>query len=75
MNQKEINNLRSNLSTKAAHIIKNKYLDEFQEVYYGLLREHGLKPSGKADHFQKLFEENRRLKNLLKEKGEQSDNT
>jgi hypothetical protein len=68
MNQNEINKLRSNLSTKAAHIIKNRYLDEFQEVYYTLLREHGLEPSTKAGHFQKLFEENRRLKQLLKEK-------
>ena len=67
MNQNEINRLRSNLSTKAAHVIKNRYLDEFQEVYYNLLREHGLEPSGKADHFQKLFEENRRLKSLLKD--------
>jgi hypothetical protein len=65
----KIARLRSNLATKAAHTIKNKYLDEFQEVYYGLLNKHGLQPTSKTMHMQKLAEENKKLKELLKQQG------
>ncbi len=44
----KITRLRSNLATRAAHTIKNKYIDEYQEVYYSLLEEYGLAPSTKV---------------------------
>jgi len=62
----KISRLRSSLATKAAHTIKNKYIDEYQEVYYSLLHEHGLAPSTKVKHMQVLWEENRKLKEVLK---------
>ena len=65
----KISRLRSNLATRAAHTIKNKYIDEYQEVYYSLLDEYGLAPSTKVKHMQVLWNENKKLKELLKEKG------
>jgi hypothetical protein len=65
----KISRLRSNLATRAAHTIKNKYIDEYQEVYYSLLDEYGLAPSTKVKHMQVLWKENKKLKELLKEKG------
>jgi hypothetical protein len=53
----KITRLRSTLATRAAHTIKNKYIDEYQEVYYSLLEEHGLAPSTKVKHMQVLWHE------------------
>lgn len=64
----KINRLRSNLATRAAHTIKNKYIDEYQEVYYSLLEEYGLAPSTKVKHMQVLWQENKKLKELLKQR-------
>ena len=63
----KISRLRSNLATRAAHTIKNKYIDEYQEVYYSLLDEYGLAPSTKVKHMQVLWNENKKLKELLKQ--------
>lgn len=63
----KISRLRSNLATRAAHTIKNKYIDEYQEVYYSLLDEYGLAPSTKVKHMQVLWDENKKLKQMLKE--------
>ncbi len=64
----KISRLRSNLATRAAHTIKNKYIDEYQEVYYSLLDEYGLAPSTKVRHMQVLWNENKKylqnIKNL-----------
>jgi hypothetical protein len=62
----KITRLRSTLATRAAHTIKNKYIDEYQEVYYSLLEEYGLAPSTKVKHMQVLWQENKRLKEVLK---------
>lgn len=62
----KISRLRSKLAMQAAYVIKNKYIDEYQEVYYSLLHDHGLTPSAKVKHMQVLWEENRRLKEVLK---------
>jgi hypothetical protein len=64
----KITRLRSNLATRAAHTIKNKYIDEYQEVYYSLLEEYGLAPSTKVKHMQVLWQENKKLKELLKQR-------
>ena len=63
----KISRLRSSLATRAAHTIKNKYIDEYQEVYYSLLDEYGLAPSTKVKHMQVLWDENKKLKQMLKE--------
>jgi hypothetical protein len=63
----KITRLRSNLATRAAHTIKNKYIDEYQEVYYSLLDEYGLAPSTKVKHMQVLWNENKKLKQMLKQ--------
>jgi hypothetical protein len=63
----KISRLRSNLATRAAHTIKNKYIDEYQEVYYSLLDEYGLAPSTKVKHMQVLWNENKKLKQMLKQ--------
>jgi hypothetical protein len=64
----KITRLRSNLATRAAHTIKNKYIDEYQDVYYSLLEEYGLAPSTKVKHMQVLWQENKKLKELLKQR-------
>ena len=64
----KIAKLRCSLATKAAQTIKNRYIDEYQEVYWGLLREHGLQPTSNTNHIQMLSAENRRLKEILKQK-------
>jgi hypothetical protein len=61
------NKLRCSLSTKASNVIKNRYFDEYQEVYWKLLREHGLQPTNNSNHMLLLTEENRKLKGMLKE--------
>ena len=60
------NKLRCSLSQKASHVIKNRYFDEYQEVYWKLLREHGLQPTNNSNHMLLLTEENKRLKEVLK---------
>ena len=65
----KIAKLRCSLATKASQVIKNRHIDEYQEVYYSLLEEYGLAPSTKVKHMQVLWNENKKLKELLKEKG------
>ena len=62
----KIARLRCSLATKASHIIKNRYVTEYQEVYWNLLREHGLQPTTNSNHMVLLHEENRKLKEVLK---------
>jgi hypothetical protein len=59
------NKLRCSLSTRASNVIKNRYFDEYQEVYWKLLREHGLKPTNNSNHMLSLTEENRKLKEKI----------
>ena len=63
---RKIAKLRSSLATKASQVIKNRYINEYQEVYWGLLRDHGLQPTTNRSHMLLLHEENRRLKEVLK---------
>jgi hypothetical protein len=65
----KIAKLRCSLATKASQVIKNRHINEYQEVYWGLLREHGLQPTTNSNHMVLLVEENRRLKELLMELG------
>ena len=62
----KIAKLRCNLATKAAQVIKNRYINEYQEVYWGLLRDHGLQPTTSRSHMLLLHEENKKLKEILK---------
>ena len=62
----KIAKLRCSLATKASHIIKNRYVTEYQDVYWDLLREHGLQPTTNSNHMVLLHEENKRLKEVLK---------
>ena len=67
----KIARLRSDLATRALHAVKAKYMDEYQEIYYGLLAENGLQPTTKTMHMHILWEENKKLKELLKQQGTQ----
>jgi hypothetical protein len=62
----KIAKLRCSLATKASQVIKNRYINEYQEVYWGLLRDHGLQPTTNSNHMVLLVEENRRLKEVLR---------
>ena len=62
----KIGKLRNDLATRALHVVKAKYMDEYQEVYYGLLAEHGLQPTNRTMHMHILWQENKRLKEVLK---------
>ena len=62
---KKIAKLRCSLATKAAQTIKNRHIDEYQEVYWDLLREHGLQPTSNNNHYVMLAAENKRLKEAL----------
>ena len=62
----KIAKLRSDLATRALHAVKAKYMDEYQEIYYGLLNEHGLQPTTKTMHMHMIWKENKRLKEILK---------
>lgn len=61
----KIAKLRCSLATKAAQIIKTRHIDEYQEVYWDLLREHGLQPTSNSNHYVMLAAENKRLKEAL----------
>ena len=63
---RKIAKLRCSLATKASQVIKNRHINEYQEVYWGLLRDHGLQPTTNRSHMLLLHEENRRLKEVLK---------
>lgn len=65
----KIAKLRCSLATKAAQVIKNRYINEYQEIYWALLREHGLQPTSNINHIALLVEENKRLKEALKQQG------
>lgn len=65
----KIARLRCSLSTKAAQVIKNRYIDEYQEIYWELLRENGLRPTSNTNHMVLLTEENKRLKAALRQQG------
>ena len=62
----KIAKLRSSLATKASQVIKNRHINEYQEIYWGLLRDHGLQPTTNSNHMVLLVEENRRLKEVLR---------
>ena len=62
----KIAKLRSSLATKASQVIKNRHINEYQEIYWGLLRDHGLQPTTNRSHMLLLHEENKRLKEILK---------
>lgn len=68
---KKIAKLRCSLATKASQVIKNRHIDEYQEVYWGLLSEYGLQPTNNTNHIQVLSAENRKLKELLRQQGVQ----
>ncbi len=68
---KKIARLRCSLATKAAQTIKNRHIDEYQEIYWGLLSEYGLQPTSNTNHIQMLSAENRKLKELLRQQGVQ----
>jgi hypothetical protein len=65
---KKIARLRCSLATKAAHTIKNRHIDEYQEIYWDLLREHGLQPTSNTNRYVMLAAENKRLREVLKQK-------
>jgi hypothetical protein len=62
----KIAKLRCSLATKASQVIKNRYITEYQEVYWNLLRDHGLQPTTNSNHMVLLHEENKKLKEVLK---------
>ena len=64
---KKIARLRCSLATKAAHTIKNRHIDEYQEIYWDLLREHGLQPTSNTNRYVMLAAENQKLKQMLKQ--------
>jgi len=57
--------LRSDLATRAAHTIKARYMGEYQEIYHGLLAEHGLEPTTKTRHTHVIWLENQKLKEKI----------
>ena len=63
----KIARLRSDLGTKTLHILKHKYMAEYQEIYHGLLAEHGLKPTSNTRHTHLIWQENQKLKEMLKQ--------
>ena len=67
----KIARLRCSLATKASQVIKNRHINEYQEVYWNLLRDHGLQPTTNSSHRLLLHEENRKLKELLRQQGTQ----
>ena len=48
MEQKDKNNLRMKLFSKAERILREAYKDDFNKIYHALLAENGLAPSGKV---------------------------
>jgi hypothetical protein len=69
---KKIARLRCSLATKAAHTLKNRHIDEYQEIYWDLLREHGLQPTSNTNRYVMLAAENKRLREVLKQQGVQA---
>jgi hypothetical protein len=63
----KIARLRSDLATRAAHTIKAKYMSEYQEVYLTLLAEHGLQPTTRTRHTHLIWQENQKLRQMLKQ--------
>jgi len=61
----KIARLRSDLGTKTLHILKTKYMAEYQEIYLGLLAEHGLKPTNGTRHTYLIWQENQKLKEKI----------
>ena len=57
--------LRSDLATKTLHVLKTKYMGEYQEIYHGLLAEHGLEPTSKTRHTHLIWQENQKLKEKI----------
>jgi len=68
----KIARLRCSLANKASNVIKNRYIDEYQEIYWKMLREHGLQPTTNSSHMVLLTEENKKLKELLRQQGVQA---
>lgn len=48
MEQKEKNNLRMKLFSKAENILREAHKEDFNKIYHALLAENGLAPSGKV---------------------------